>query len=411
MSDFCIDAKVLGTENHLVIKSGMGGWSSIVPPDIWHFSGEQKLVPKCLDTALKLARKIVNILPESRFVSAAETIFSSSLGSQIPWQRVLPVRAHRSFLKGLISEIEETLKGLDTNYYDAHWVTANQVFTSLQPAKIDIKRWRSLTEQASVNKNVIASFEPDSAGYASQIVYDRFGSRTGRLTVASGPQILTVKREFRNVITSEYGNDGSILALDFNAQEVRALLYECGKTCPEADLYAYLGSVAFDRPIIRNTVKGAIISELYGLSQKHLAEKLEMSFEEAGLLVRQIRAYFELPKLLKKLRAQHVSTKLIQNHYGRPLEVPEPTDSMLINTFAQSTGVDVALLGFAKVIELLRGKRVRPLFVLHDALILDCHNEERSDVKSLKTLAVPGYEQLFALKCEELCTQSPTVLP
>ena len=42
-----------------------------------------------------------------------------------------------------------------------------------------------------------------------------------------------------------------------------------------------------------------------------------------------------------------------------------------MNNYVQSTAVDVALSGFAKVYEKLNKNQAKPIFIIHDALMID----------------------------------------
>jgi hypothetical protein len=189
MADVCIDARVLGTSNHLLVRNGAYGWTSSVPQDVWHVSGERKTSPRCLDTALALAGRDLRLLPDERFVVAAQTAFSGSQIDEIPWQHVMPAQAHRTFLKGVVNEVVGSLADLPTNYFEQCWVPSSRVFDALQPAKVNVARYKQLMETPGLNnRHVVETFEPNKKGYAKRVVYDRFGTRTGRLTVAEGPQ-------------------------------------------------------------------------------------------------------------------------------------------------------------------------------------------------------------------------------
>jgi hypothetical protein len=43
-----------------------------------------------------------------------------------------------------------------------------------------------------------------------------------------------------------------------------------------------------------------------------------------------------------------------------------------------------------------------PLYVLHDALLLDVHLEELAAVEAVSSVRVPGYVQKFPLKLEKI---------
>ena len=327
---------------------------------------------------------------------------SGSLGSSpVPWAKVMPALEHRAFVKGLIDAVVVAMVTAPVDYYRAVWVPGNAVFRSLQPMAVDGGRWRELVAAGEGNVPAIKSFHPDDDGFASPICYDRFNTCTGRLTVASGPQILTLKKEHRNVIRSRYGDKGKIFALDFAALEVRVLLYEYGRKCDEPDLY---GMIARELGKDRKAIKGAVISELYGSSKYALGKHLGMEGKELNAFVKQVKSYFKTDELLKRVKAQFVSTGYLENRYGRRVLVDEPLDHVLVNYYSQSTGVDVTLLGFDQVIQKLEqhAPKTIPLATLHDALFLDVHNDDLAYVKTLDRVKVKGYVQSFPLRLESV---------
>ena len=58
-------------------------------------------------------------------------------------------------------------------------------------------------------------------------------------------------------------------------------------------------------------------------------------------------------------------------HFGRVIEPDKTESNVLINHFVQSTAVDAALLGFHSLMSKLSDEEVEPLFIIHDALVLD----------------------------------------
>lgn len=90
----------------------------------------------------------------------------------------------------------------------------------------------------------------------------------------------------------------------------------------------------------------------------------------------------------------------IINRFGRPLQVDPEAKNLFVNTYVQSTGVDVAMIGFNSIIEKLGKEGVRPLFVLHDALILDVKSDRKGDIEKITSIKIPSYELDFPLKLE-----------
>jgi len=393
---------LLGTKKHLLVRDDTYQWIEEVPDDAWHLSGRLKDdSDRCYDTVLKLAGRQLDLLPPQPFVKQME-VFADSLGEQpISWQRVMPVRAHRLFVKNLVERVMVTPEQSLFNYYTTVWVPGNHIIRSLQRCKVDQRTWQVLVDENTGNVPAVKSFQPDARGYAQSIVYDRFKTLTGRLVVHSGPQILTLKREHRKMLRSVHGDNGTIVAVDFAALEARVLLYEYGRRCEDVDLY---GMIARELNYDRKAVKIAVISELYGSGERALGQRLGIEGRELDDFVKRIKAYFNTSELLARIKPQFLATGKVINRHGRPVTIDEPIDSKLIAYYGQSTGVDITMLGFHQVITALaeRAPRARPVFLLHDSLLLDVHREDMQIVRSISSLRVPGYVQHFLLRFEHV---------
>jgi len=402
--EFCVDSKVLGTKSHLMWSPEGCAWLGEVPKNCWHFSGNVKpLNDWCMDSLLRLGQVDIGCNPPERYVRVMQQVAPSLQNP--PWVHCMPAEAHRAFVKNLLARLADSLVGLPINYFRDTWVPGNEVMRALKPAFIKSARLEELVRLNVGNVQAIKTFAPTSvAGFAEQVTYDRFGTLTGRLTVSSGPHILTLKREHRDIIAPSTTR-GSIMSIDFAALEARILLYEAGHRCDKVDLY---GSIAAELGYDRKAVKGAVISELYGSSKQALGEALGISGKELDSFVKRVRNHFNVQDLMKRIKEQFLQTGRINNRYGRPITIDEPLPHIFKNYYAQSTGVDVSLLGFKQVIDHLAlvTPDVRPLFLLHDALFLDVPARCVDDVMKVGPVTVPGYVQAFQLKVERLvCTQ------
>ena len=402
MPRFCLDRRLLGTKEHLACDEGSYRWAARVPEGFWHLSGQAKEDSDwCLDTALRLSGQAIDLQPPAAFVRQM-SLLSSSLGTQpVPWQRVMPRGAHLAFTKRLAGEVAVAMAAAPLDYYRAVWVPGNGIFRSLHRCRVDAEAWQRLVEAAEGNVAATRSFQPDEEGLAREVEYDRFRTLTGRLTVRSGPQILTLKKKHRSILRSVHGDRGRVVALDFAALEARILLYEHGRRCEEADLY---GTIAREMGHDRNSVKAAVLSTLYGSSKWALGARLGISGAELDAFVKKVGAYFSTDELLARVKAQFVATGRITNRYGRPVEVDEPLDHIFIAYYGQSTGVDVTMLGFRQVVDRLAAEapRVRPIFLLHDAILLDVLDEDLPTVEAITHVKVPGYVQKFNLRLERM---------
>jgi DNA polymerase I-like protein with 3'-5' exonuclease and polymerase domains len=115
-----------------------------------------------------------------------------------------------------------------------------------------------------------------------------------------------------------------------------------------------------------------------------------------------IRDYFKVESLRQRLKDQVGTSGKMLNRFGRPLNIPEGQDNLLVNSYAQSSGVDVAMIGFDSVLKRLGSDGIRPLFVLHDAIILDVHPNRLTDVRECTSVDITTYEKPFPLKFESL---------
>lgn len=384
------------------MADGTYRWASKVPGNTWHLSG---LIKEdtiwCLDSALKLCGKELDLTPPKPFVQSM-ALLSGSLGNEpVPWRKTMPVWAHQGFVKRLVKEAVEAMDAAPLDYYRSTWVIGNGIFKALKPACVDYEVWKVLEAAGEGNVPAIRSFKPNDENFADPVQYDRFKTLTGRLTVLHGPQILTLKREHRHIIRSAYGDDGQVVALDFAALEARILLYEHGRKCDDVDLY---GRIAKELKQDRKAIKGAVISELYGSSKWALGKHLGIEGKALNDFVKQVKAYFHTEELLARVKKQFLETGKVINRYGRPVLIDEPLDHIFISYYGQSTGVDVTMMGFMQIVDMLARKapRARPIFLLHDALLLDVHNDDLPIVQAIRQVRVKGYVQKFPLRLEKI---------
>ena len=84
--------------------------------------------------------------------------------------------------------------------------------------------------------------------------------------------------------------------------------------------------------------------------------------------------FFEYDKLID-ISKNETEWGFRMNYFGRPIwNVEERKDSTVINNYIQSTAVDVALMYFNELINLVETDICKPLFVIHDAIVFDVKN-------------------------------------
>lgn len=322
-----------------------------------------------------------------------------------PWKDIMPGRVFKVYFKELVAALTEACKvDLPYSYHETAWQAGSRVLDSFRPAKIDSSRLNShlATTQTS---SALASFTPNRLGYARPVSYDRHSTRTGRLTVASGPEILTVARRHRDVVISSFPG-GEVLYVDFRALEARIVLAEAGRASPPGDVYETISQDVFGGRVKRDDVKTGLISELYGSSKSSLSRRLGVTGKALDDFVRDVREHFGLTALGSRLAQEYSMTGRLRNKHGRPVSVADPKESSLINTYAQSSGVDVSLMGFDQLLGDLGDDGIRPLYVIHDGLVLDVRSDRIKDVKNVSEVPVAGYVSPFPLKVEKFSSTS-----
>ena len=389
------DAKLLGLSSHVSV--GPDGYTKLakIPPGVWHCTGSPKSDSElCWDTLLRLshAPPLAQIHP--RHITAMSTVAPGE--SDLPWAQIVPTKEYKDYFKNVLAS-STTYDTVTAEYYLSVWKSGDFLTRSLKSARIDSSELERLISSSAHSSGTLETFRP-KGGYAPRTVYDRFKTVTGRFVVESGPNILHLKREHRHIILPSTPS-GKIVYLDFSSLEARILLYEAGGSCEGEDLYTHIAA-RVGNGATRAAVKGAVLAELYGSSRNSLALSLGISNEELSRFIKGVRDVIDTRSLLNRLRSEHEQLGWIRNKFGRRLDVQKPQDNIFVNYYAQSTGVDVAMMGFWNVLQALGTDGVRPLFLLHDALVLDVREDRLRDVESLTSISVKGFEHAFPLKCE-----------
>jgi hypothetical protein len=397
---FTIDSSIIGTDKHIVGDSDGYYLTDSVPRDSWHLTGELKTssTVKCLDTLHRLVGKNLPHVPD-KYITAMRCLVTGSQQINVPWKYALPQDVFRIFFKNIVQETTSSFDKLPFDYYETAWSAGSRVLNSLKPAAVDLEVLQRHISTAGNSAPGLESFRPKRSGFAHPVEYDRFATRTGRLTVVEGPNILVLKKSCRDILKSSF-EDGKVVSLDFRALEARIVLAEADRYSIHEDIYDEISQKQFKGIIPRDIVKVAVLSDLYGISRGALKARLGVTDQKLDSFIGVIRDYFRVEDLRSRLKVQVGSSGKMNNRFGRPLQIPEGQDNLLVNTYAQSSGVDVSMLGFDKILSQLGSDGVRPLFVLHDAIILDVRGDRLDEVSKITDVSIPTYQKPFPLKFE-----------
>tara|TARA_A100001015_G_scaffold321613_2_gene453415 strand:+ start:1361 stop:2416 length:1056 start_codon:yes stop_codon:yes gene_type:complete len=317
---------LFGTTNHLARDDSGFRWIDDVPGNAFVYGGKHKY-----SAAEWLAMHDEKPPPliEKKYVQMAK-----ELGYARPkWQKLLG----KKFKDNLVvaqENLEQKLLQTKNTKYEPVWRECQDFIWSMKPVKINRVRYASLKAM-----NVkLPGFNPVT-GSLDPVRYDR-KTKTGRLRVVSGPSVLTIKSEHRNMVQG-------CRQIDFKNMEPRLLLAFLGREV-EGDLYE---NIQKDLNIKgdRSYVKVSIISSLYG-----------------SRVVPEISKYFALKEWIAELEKE-VKNNILENYFGRPIQTNGVTGHHLLSLWLQSSAADAALLAFSKFFR--ANPSLKPHWIIHDACI------------------------------------------
>jgi len=316
----------------------------------------------------------------------------------IPWRFVLPREVFKENFRSYVEDLAKIEELFVESKYPSFFVDSNRLFSRLERAKVDKVLLQKLirTNDSHVLRHMLSGSHDSLLNVP---FYDRVSTKTGRLTIKSGPQVLTLKKEFRSIFAPRKSNS-RLFEIDFVSLEPRVALNFANVHASNDVYLSFLETTGVK--VSRDTAKLAVLCSLYGAGNSRLNKLLATETVDitARQLVRAVSEYFKLSALKRHL-FQQAKEGIIQNYFGRPIDVDNARESILINNYLQSTAADVAIAGFSHFVQKF-SKQCRPLFVIHDALIIDVNNEHLDDIKRYVDIgySVPGLGN-FPLKIKE----------
>jgi len=191
--------------------------------------------------------------------------------------------------------------------------------------------------------------------------YDLFGSVTGRLSETKNTfPILHLNKNLRSAI--EPKNDWFV-EFDMNGAELRTSLGLLNMPQPEGDIYQWISSNALNN-LNRTDTKKVTIEWLYNSHNPVYNQQKDA-----------------LNKLFKKdaLKAMYWVDGFIHTGFGRKIECDEHHAIPYLN---QSTFIDLFHRQTLKLNKKLT-KKTKIAFLIHDCLVLDLADEEKSELPEL----------------------------
>lgn len=416
MANLLLPNKITGLNTHMRISS-----SGEVLPTYTIESMDIVIGSKDWNSYLKtMVVEPPFILPEPQRKAIQTILNLEERNKIIPLKHILPLGAFSDAISSYCTQMSEYLRRNSTNYFENFLKVEMQFLSELYASYIDEEKYSQYLIEDQ--QGLVKTFTPNRHGYSKVVSYDHFKSPTGRLVVVDGPHVLTINKKYRDMITSSFGTNGAIISVDYVSLEPNVLLHRSvdslsnwlsstqGSTKGTTqDIYegvsdALLKKGILNSPLSREESKAVVLRTLYG-AQEDLIGQIVQGKNSVPLhdFLFEVRELFDINRLLEKLQDERKSNggTYITNHYGRRIPTSGVEDYKLVNYWTQSTAVDVALLGFSKIAEECKAHKIRPLFVIHDALFLDVDKSALSVLPHclLEGKGVPLFSnEPFALK-------------
>ena len=393
--DFVLSSDIIGSDLHCLGDSEEGLiYSNSIPGNKW-------IVGKKVDKKRDLlsALMFAGCKYEIQYPQNQLKVMRNFIYDDIPWQKVMPSHFYKDFVRGLFEDIEKKIPLANFSYFENVYKKSCEVLDSLKPMKIHRKRWNFLSQNdiQGLNRNVIESFEPNEDGFADQIEYSLIDTISGRAKVIEGPEILRLNKEFKPIIKSRY-KKGKVVQFDYVSLEPRLALIIAGHNVTD-DVYSYISNTVFGNNFTRDVVKVSTLSVMFGAGAQSLSEKTELPISVCKNIIKQLKEFFGIFSLTRKLVKEYNETKMIRNHFGRALYPENNAGHKLYNNFIQSSAVDAAMLGFWGIVQEIKNMEAEPVFVIHDNMGIDLSPNEMGNISKIIEAGekIPGLDGKLAL--------------
>ena len=321
---------------------------------------------------------------------------------EFEWSHIMGVKRYMMEVQHMAQSFERSVVQYNIEYWhDIYNRYIEGLFYEMHHCRINKPLYEKYKSEATASQmEILESFKQDKEGYVNAACYTGTETKTGRLKVIHGPNILHLKKEYRDIIVSAHGEKGKIVYLDYSSLEPRILLCVSNPSLigslPQ-DIYSkMLADLNLSEKIPRTVAKTAILAALYGQKEENTIKTLSNYIGSAEDFLHLVNDYFGIESLKEKLAGDLLKTggRYILNRYGRPIFCEDTKPYALLNYYVQSTAVDVAMLGFLNIINRLKEKslvdKIRPIFILHDALFLDIHEDAYHAIPKIERLGSTG---------------------
>jgi len=226
-----------------------------------------------------------------------------------------------------------------------------------QNLKIDWELIKHLAVKDPKARSIVDRFDPSR----THVIYNLFGSKTGRLTTSPNSfPILNLKTEHKSILLPK--NDWFV-EFDYNGAEIRTLLSLSNKKQPEEDIHDWNRKNVYRDFGTRAKAKERFFAWLYNPnSEDHLTDR----FYDRGSI---LDSYYR--------------DGCIYTPFGREIQ---SDDFHALNYLLQSSSSDNCMTQVNHIHRFLRDKKSNVAFAVHDSVVIDLDYSERNLLPQIKEL-------------------------
>ena len=356
-----INKKILGSKNNLILcADGSIKWSDDMEGCFINVSEDSPII----DYFSLFNLNSLEIF-DQKYIKSME-LFQCN---KIPWRYVIPREDWLSSIKCFVEKIQNIVNNESNKNYLKFFLNSN----------LSIEKFYKPNVLKLKNKNSDIKLKNFLEKHDSQLLsYDRSSHKTGRLTVISGPNYLTLEKKWKEHLSPserEY-----LISIDLISLEPRTLMLTQNKK-PLKDVYL---SIIKDLGLSNNDRSKVKIYTLASMYSK--------DFSINGNSIKSnIVKYFDL-KNFKKGLINNINDQHIYNFFGRPIYVGEKEINNVINYYIQSTSADVSLYCFS---EIKRKFDILPTCIIHDEIICEVDEKTYKEIIENDFIEVPKLGRFY----------------
>ncbi len=371
---------------HLVVRSDEYYWVNNVPQDMWTYGHPDKFSRLRLESVSKMFSCDLPAFVPEQYRCSMNAVLSGSIS--YPWRHILPRSLYKQNLGTIINALKQLYDAFsDSGYMETCFRT--EAFLGLLervPVNSEKLSMHLENENSPTVKSTLRSFSPSADGLCKPVSYDHYSTSTGRMTVKSGPRILTLPARCRDILESK-DPEKILIQVDFISLEPRVALCVRGLGDNSADIYDLISKNLFSGKFTRSQMKIAVLCALYGVSAKKLSKIIPGN--DSHTVIREVKKYFGVFEKTATLKALIEKNGFLQNAFGRPLFFDDNDDHLLFSHFIQSTAASAAVLGFIGLNSEMSNVDInfKQFFVIHDACIVEI---KKSDIAQVEKICSSG---------------------